>query len=344
MKIYFKKHRIYLKYNFGISRSKNDWFDRIYVYLKKDNVTGIGEAAPSPRYNESISLVEKTLKNLIDIPQSYTNHEEIWEYLLPQLNQIKCLEAAFSMALLDYMGKIKNKTVLDLLELEQDKVHYTSYTIAIGKNSQIKEKVKEAEPYKILKVKLGTADNDKNIIKEIRNYTDKKIRVDANEGWTLNQGLEICEWLNKYNIELIEQPFSSDKMKDTKKLKQCTDIDIYADENSCTSKDIPKIYSSFDGVNIKLMKCGSIFEAIDMIKVAKKYNLKIMLGCMIETSVAISAAAQIAGQVDLIDLDGNLLIKNDPFRGPEIHNGILKLSSDYGLGLNLKKEFNNLEI
>ena len=344
MKVYFKKHRVYLKYNFGISRSSNDWYDRIYVYLTKDNVTGIGEAAPSPRYNESISLVEKTLKTLIEIPQSFIHYEQIWEHLMPQLNKIKCLEAAFSMALLDYTGRVKNRSVSNLLNLNQNKVHETSYTIAIGRNSQIKEKIKEAEPYNILKVKLGTADNDKNIIKEIRKHTDKKLRVDANEGWTLAQGLEICEWLNKYNIELIEQPFPSDKIKDTKQLKECTDIDIYADENCCISNDIPKIYSAFDGINIKLMKCGSIFEAVHMIKVAKKYNLKIMLGCMIETSVAISAAAQLAGEVDLIDLDGNLLIKNDPFISTEIHDGKLKVSSNYGLGLNLKKEFNILEI
>ena len=344
MKVYFKKHRVYLKYNFGLSRSNNNWYDRIYVYLKRNNITGIGEAAPSPRYNESIHLIEKILQNGIKIPQSYTSYEKIWKYLKPQLSEIKSMEAAFSMALLDYMAKVEKKTVSKFLKLKQNKIHKTSYTIAIGRISQIEEKVKDAEGYKILKVKLGSVDNDKNIIKEIRKYTDKKIRVDANEGWKLDQGLEICDWLNKYNIELIEQPFPSNKIEDTIKLKEYTDIDIYADENSCTSSDISKIHSAFDGINIKLMKCGSIFEAINMIQLAKRYKLKVMLGCMIETSVAISAAAQLAGEVDLIDLDGNLLIKNDPFIGAEIHKGCLKISSNYGLGLNLKKEFINLKV
>ena len=152
----------------------------------------------------------------------------------------------------------------------------------------------------------------------------------------------MCRWLEDYNIELIEQPFPADEIEKTKLLKNQSSIDIIADENSCNKFDISKIHTAFDGINIKLMKCGSLFEAVDMIKIAKDYNMKIMLGCMIETSVGISAAFQISGEVDFLDLDGNLLINNDPFEGVLAENGVLKGSMKPGIGVVLKNENKNL--
>lgn len=344
MDIIYKKYRIYLKYSFGISRENNDWYDRIFIFLKKGEIFGVGEASPSIRYGESIELIEHLLKNKISIPNSLDTYESIWNYLLPMMKGVKSLEAAMNVALLDYYGKLKKVSVCSLLNLKNVKRDYTSYTISIGEINQIKEKINDAERYKILKVKLGTENQDKNIIREIRKYTNKTIRVDANEGWTYEKGLHLCKWLEDYNIELIEQPFPADELGKTKRLKNKSSIDIIADENSCSKLDIPKIHSSFDGINIKLTKCGSLFEAIEMIKLAKQYNLKIMLGCMVESSVAISAAYQISGEVDFLDLDGNLLIKNDPFNGVFVENGILNKSTRYGIGVELKNEYNDLLI
>ena len=260
----------------------------------------------------------------------------MFEYILPQLKNIKSLEAAFSMAIWDLWGQKKNKTVFNMLEADKKTIHPTSFTIGISKLDEIEEKLIEAIPYK--KVKLGTKKIDKKIITEIRKHTDKLIRVDANEGWSVNDAVKLSFWLADQNVELIEQPFPVDKLRETAYLKSKSPLDIYADENSLNSYDIPKIYNIFDGINIKLMKCGSIEEAEKMIVLAKKYNLKIMLGCMIESSVAITAACSIASKVNKIDLDGNLLIKNDPYKGAIVKKGYLLLNSKGGLGLTLNKK------
>ena len=255
---------------------------------------------------------------------------------------IKSLEAAFSMALWDWWGQKKKKSVSELLGLDTSSMPLTSFTIAIGELDEIGEKIKEAEPYSILKVKLGTPDMDRAIIQEIRQHTDKVIRVDANEGWQTDKALELCKWLADRNIEFIEQPFPADQLDQTALLRSKSPLDIYADENSLDSADIPQIHEAFDGVNIKLMKCGSIEEGQRMIHLAKFHDMKIMLGCMVETSVGITAASHLAGEVDAADLDGNLLINNDPYSGVKVVNGRLVLPNEHGIGLALDSQDENL--
>ena len=159
--------------------------------------------------------------------------------------------------------------------------------------------------------------------------------MDANEGWDFDTSVEMCNWLADQNVEFIEQPFPAKDLEKSKKLTKLSALDIYADENSRNGKDINKIKNSFDGINIKLMKCGSIEEALKMVMLAKNYNLKIMLGCMVETSVGITAAASIASLVDKVDLDGNLLINNDPYEGVKVVNGKLSLTNSTGSGIKL---------
>jgi len=258
------------------------------------------------------------------------------------LDNIKSLQAAFSMAIWDWWSQKNNKSLFDLLGYKRKVLPHTSFTIAIGNINDIEKKIEEAKPYDILKVKLGTPNKDKEIIKEIRKYTDKMIRVDANEGWDYVTALDMCKWLSDQNVEFIEQPFRAEELEKSKKLTKLSPLDIYADENSMLSRDIEQIKSSFDGINIKLMKCGSIEEAIVMIKEAKKNGLKIMLGCMVETSIGITAASHLASEVDKIDLDGNLLIKNDPYSGVRIVNGRLVIPNLNGLGIKLKIKHDNL--
>ena len=229
-----------------------------------------------------------------------------------------------------------------ILDCKNSKTMETSFTIAIGKIEEIEKKIIEADPYNILKVKLGTPNDDKKIIREIRKYTDKIIRVDANEGWDFDTSFEMCNWLADQNVEFIEQPFPAKDLEKSAKLTKLSPLDIYADENSRSLRDIFKIKNSFDGINIKLMKCGSIEEALKMVALAKKYDLKIMLGCMVETSVGITAAASICSLVDKVDLDGNLLIKNDPFDGVKVVNGKLFLPNSSGLGVKLVSKNHNL--
>ena len=220
---------------------------------------------------------------------------------------------------------------------------HTSYTISIGDIDLISEKVNEGAPYSILKVKLGMGvDKDKEIMKAIRLETDKIIRVDANEGWDLETGIEMCQWLSEKGVEFVEQPFKSTNLKDTAELRKKSPLPLIADENSLQSGDIPGIEGIFDGINIKLMKCGSLFEALRMIKMARDRDMKIMLGCMIESSIGITAAAHLSPLVDYADLDGNLLINNDPYEGVAVEDGKLILPEGNGLGISLNSTDNNL--
>ena len=342
MEINFTTYRINLHNTFGISRSKSDWYDVVLVFIQDGEIIGRGEAAPSFRYNESTERILSVLKQNISLPEGGSDRGTLWNHIYPQLQGIKSLEAAFSMALWDWWGQKQKKSVSELLGLDTSSMPLTSFTIAIGELDEIGEKIKEAEPYSILKVKLGTPDMDRAIIQEIRQHTDKVIRVDANEGWQTDKALELCKWLADRNIEFIEQPFPADQLDQTALLRSKSPLDIYADENSLNSADIPQIHEAFDGVNIKLMKCGSIEEGQRMIHLAKFHDMKIMLGCMIETSVGITAASHLAGEVDAADLDGNLLINNDPYSGVKVVNGRLVLPNEHGIGLALDSQDENL--
>ncbi len=341
MEIKYTTYRINLRHSFGISRSSNDYYDIVYFYIVDGGIIGRGEAAPSKRYNETTEKILSVLDNGILLPEYCENADQLWKNIKPQLSGVSALEAAANMAIWDWRGQKENKAVYDILGFNIDELPSTSYTISIGDMSELDEKIELSNPYSILKVKLGTPNNDKEIINQIRQYTNKLIRVDANEGWTLDNAKEMSYWLADRNVEFIEQPFKAKMLNETRMLKEFSPLPLYADENSIVSSDIPKIVDCFDGINIKLMKCGGIDEALNMIKVAKKLNMKIMLGCMVESSVGITAAAHIASMVDVVDLDGNLLISNDPYVGVSIKDGNLILSAnEIGMGLSLanKKE------
>jgi len=192
--------------------------------------------------------------------------------------------------------------------------------------------VREADAYKVLKIKMGS-DDDREIIEAVRSVTDKPLRVDANEGWSLDQALARLEWLEKMGVELVEQPLPENKLQESVELKRLSPLPIFADESVHRAEDIPKLAAAFDGINIKLMKCGGMGEALRMISVARAHGMQIMLGCMVESSLAISAAAQLSPLVDFADLDGNLLVSNDPFVGVTVQAGRLVLPDRPGLGV-----------
>ena len=341
MELKYSTYRIELVHSFNISRSKNSWYDITYIYLIDGDVIGRGEAAPSLRYNESSEQIYAIL-NEISLPQNKFNVNSLRKYIIQKLRGVKALESAFDMAILDWWGQKNKITVSNLLKVERGKLKATSFTIGITDIGKIAQKIEEAKPYKILKVKLGTKNSDKDIITEIRRHTDKIIRVDANEGWSIDNAIKLSYWLADRNVELIEQPFPADDLKNNALLKKKSPLDIYADENSISSNSIDQIKSLFHGINIKLMKCGSLSEALKMIKLARESKLKVMLGCMVESSIAITAASQIAKLADKLDLDGNLLIKNDPYYGAKIKEGHILLPNKPGLGLSLKKKYRGL--
>ena len=344
MEIQYTTYRINLKHSFGISRSSHDYYDIVYFYIIDGKIIGRGEAAPSKRYNESADAIISILTKGLSLPKYPYNKDTLWSHLKPQLNGIHSLEAAVNMALWDWWAQKSNKPVYDILKIDISNLPNTSYTIAIGDMKDLEEKIELSSPYNILKVKLGTPNNDKEIIRQIRQITDKVIRVDANEGWDFDMAKDMCFWLSERNVEFIEQPFPENKLNDTAKLREISPLPLFSDENSISSKDIMNLKDVFDGINIKLMKCGGIDEAINMINLAKDMGMKIMLGCMVESSVAITAAAQLAGKVDAIDLDGNLLINNDPYIGVKIVDGCIDLlnNNSSGMGLSLNSSLKGL--
>ena len=339
MKLSFSKNRINLIHSFGISRSSNDYYDIIYIYIKDGDLIGRGEAAPSKRYGESSELLLSVLENGIQVPENYQSKEHLWGFLRPQLRKIASLEAAVSTAVWDLSAQKQNIPLYKLFGFENTTLPKTSYTISIGELDELDSKLEESKKCSILKVKLGTPFNDKEIIKKIRRRTDKLIRIDANEGWDYETAKKMVFWLADQNVEFIEQPFPALNLNDTKMLRSISPLPLVADENSVTSNDLDALEGVFDGINIKLMKCGSLDEALKMIQLAKKLDFKIMLGCMVESSVGITAAAHLSSQCDYVDLDGNLLIKDDPYNGVKVDSGRLKLSSSKtGLGIELKKK------
>ena len=343
MKLSYTKYRIQCTHPFGISRSSHDHYDIVYLYLEHDGIIGRGEAAPSGRYDEFTDHITEILDKGINLPQEIDDPEVFSKHIFNQCNGIKSLEVAFSMAILDLWCQQNSYPLYEYLNADPMQAPHTSYTISIGDMDLISEKVNEGAPYSILKVKLGMGvDKDKEIMKAIRLETDKIIRVDANEGWDLETGIEMCQWLSEKGVEFVEQPFKSTNLKDTAELRKKSPLPLIADENSLQSGDIPGIEGIFDGINIKLMKCGSLFEALRMIKMARDRDMKIMLGCMIESSIGITAAAHLSPLVDFADLDGNLLINNDPYQGVGVEGGKLILPEGNGLGISLNSTDINL--
>ncbi len=340
MRLSYTTYCLKCTHPFGISRSSYDYYDRVFIYLEQDGFIGRGEAAPSERYNESIPQILERFKNKIILPKDVTNVDEVIEIFDRYTNGIKSFRAACVNALFDWWIQKKKQSLFEFFGVSNKIEIPTSFTIAIGRRGELGKKIEEAKPYQILKVKLGT-ENDKVIISAIRKFTDKPIRVDANEGWDLDTAIEMSNWLARKNVELIEQPLPAYDLDKMVELKNHSLLPLIADENCHTSVDIENLVKGFDGINIKLAKCGGVDEASRMIKTAKKYNLKIMFGCMIESSIGITALAQFASQADYIDLDGNLLIDNDPYNGLQIVNGIPVLPKGNGLGLSLKYDYQN---
>ncbi len=337
MEIRWTTYRLQCTHPFGISRSTHTFYDVIYIYLIDEGIVGRGEAAPSLRYHENPNQILDHLKEQDFTNLPLENREELWHYLKKRSGNIRSLGAAFSMAVLDWWTQKQKMPLYQHFGISQPTSRLTSFTIAIGALDELEQKIEEASPYPILKVKLGTS-QDKEIIETIRRYTDKTIRVDANEGWDLDRAVDMCQWLAERNVEFVEQPLPAQKVTQTAALKEKSPLPIFADENSLVAHDIPGIAHAFHGINIKLMKCGSLQEGKKMIDRAREYGLQIMLGCMVESSVAITAASHLAPLVDFTDLDGHILINNDPYRGTTVEAGRLHLPEGTGLGITKRSE------
>jgi L-alanine-DL-glutamate epimerase-like enolase superfamily enzyme len=259
------------------------------------------------------------------------------ETILAEIDRIAkkntAAKAAIDIALHDLLGKIQGRPCHELFRADSKKSLFTAYTIPIDEPAGIKARIEDAKEYSILKVKLGSA-NDKKLIEEIRKHTDKNIIVDANEGWSDKIfALEMTHWLAEQNVLLVEQPMPKIQLADIAWLTSKSPIPVIADEGLQRFEDIEKIKGAYTGINIKLMKCTGLHEAHKMILKARQLGMKVMIGCMSETSCGVSAAAQLAPLVDWIDLDGPLLIKEDYFDGVKFSEGKVLLNDLPGIGI-----------
>lgn len=245
-------------------------------------------------------------------------------------------EAAVDMALFDLAGQRLGVPLYDLLGHRPAPTPETSFTIGMDRPEVVVQKVREAGAFAVLKVKMGS-DDDREVLQAVRDTTRQRLRVDANEGWTFAGATERLEWLHRLGVEFVEQPLPADRLEETRELRKRSPLPFIADESVHRASDIPRLLGAFDGINIKLMKCGGLGEALRMIAVARAHGMTVMLGCMIESSVAITAAAHLSPLVDFADLDGNLLVDDDPYEGVVLRDGRWMLPSRPGLGVRLRQ-------
>jgi L-alanine-DL-glutamate epimerase-like enolase superfamily enzyme len=320
---------------FGIARGTQSAYRVVWVRITDgDGDEGWGEASPSSFYGETADTVVVALARLAPVIADCDpfDLEGIDARLFANLKHNAAAKAAISGALHDLVGKKLGVPVWKMWGLDPAKAPLSSFTIGIDSPAVIKRKIKEAEQYPILKIKVGTAD-DEAILEAVRDATDKPVRVDANCGWTAKQAIRNLPMLEEFGVELIEQPLPPDDLEGLGLVRSASSMPIIADESCRTAADIPKLVGLVDGINIKLAKCGSLREAVRMIAVARAHHMSVMVGCMIETSIGISAAAQFTPLLDIVDLDGAALLKQDPFSGASIANGKVSLPTAPGLGL-----------
>jgi len=334
MELKFYPYTINLKEQFTLSVSSRTTTPAVMVEIENDGLTGYGEASLPPYLPEDQKSVIGFLKKVnLSIYKTPADLNLILDYVDNLSERNNAAKAAIDIALHDLAAKQKNIPLYQYLNICKRKDIYTSFTLGITESEKIKQKVDDASEFKFLKIKLGSQ-NDKEIISTIRNHTDKPLFIDVNQGWTDKYfALDMISCLSEQNVILIEQPLPKEKFEDTKWLMERSSLPIIADEAVQGLSDLAKIKDIYSGVNIKLMKAGGIRQAYYMMQRAKELNLKIMLGCMTETSCAITAASHLSSFADWVDLDGAELISNDLFTGMKIKNGAIIIPDMPGLGV-----------
>ena len=322
------------KHPFIIARGGKSDYRTVVVKLKDgDGLEGWGEAAGISYYGETPETILAALQSyataLPETPFDLETAERGFETLLKGNPSAR---AALSAALHDLVGKRLGIPVWKLWGLDPTKAPKSTFTIGLDTVEKMQAKVGEAEQYPILKIKLGT-DRDISILQGLREVTKKELRVDANCGWSVKQAVQMLPVLEEFGVTVLEQPLDPRDIDGLGLIRRQASLPIIADESCLVAADIPRLVGNVDGINIKLAKCGSLREALRMIHVARANNMMVMVGCMIESSLAITAAAHVTPLVDIVDLDGAALLANDPFVGATITGGQVTLPEGPGLGV-----------
>lgn len=330
----FRPYTLQMRHVFTVASFSRTTTPVVLTELEYDGVIGYGEASMPPYLGETQESVISFLDRIDLSPfSSPFQTEEILTYVDAIAEKNTAAKAAIDIALHDLLGKLMGQPFYKIWGLNPSLIPPTSYTIGIDTEEMIRQKVAEAQEYRILKVKLGL-DTDKMIIDTIRSVTDVPLCADVNQGWKdKEEALEMAHWLAERDVVFLEQPMPKEQIDDMAWLTERSPIPTIADEGCQRLRDIVGLKDVYTGINIKLMKCTGMREAKKMAEVARALDMKVMLGCMTETSCAISAAAQLAPLVDWADLDGALLIGNDIFDGMRVSDGICHLPDRPGIGV-----------
>lgn len=335
MKLTYETIDLRTRFPFVISRWGYAGHRNVIVTITdKDGLVGMGEAAPNKYFNESPDTVMAALESYKPILENADvwSLETIERSLELGLRVNGCARGAVSAALHDLVGKKLGVPVYRLWGLDPETTPQSSYTIGIADNEGLRQRVEHAREYPILKIKLGT-DRDEEIVRAVREAApEKRLRVDANAAWTPEHAVRMSDFLTEMTVEMLEQPVAAQNIAGLQYVRERSKIPVFADESCMTTTDIPPLSGAVDGINIKLAKCGSLREAIRMVHTARSFGMQVMAGCMIESSLGISAIAQIAPLLDAADFDGAALLEEDPFVGATISGGDIRLPTEPGLG------------
>ena len=339
MHLKFFPYELELTHTFTVASYSRKTTPDVQVEIEYEGITGYGEASMPPYLGQSVASVTAFLEK-VDLSQ-FTDPfrlEDILTYVDSLSEGDSAAKAAVDIALHDLVGKLMGQPWYRIWGLDAAKAPSTTYTIGIDTADVVREKTLEAAGrFNILKVKVGL-DSDEEMIRTIRSVTQVPLAVDANQGWKdRSKALDEIYWLASQGVVMVEQPLPIAQLDDTAWLTERSPLPIFADESIQRLKDIPSLAGAFSGINIKLMKCTGMREAWKMVSTARALGMKVMVGCMTETSCAVSAAAQLSPAVDFADLDGNLLISNDRFRGVQVVSGKLVLPDAPGIGVTLVK-------
>jgi L-Ala-D/L-Glu epimerase len=338
MKLSFRPYELQLRHTFTVSGNSRNTTPVVLTELEYEGYKGYGEASMPPYLGESQESVISFL-NKVDLEQFKDPFmlDDILSYVDAIDMENRAAKACIDIALHDLIGKLLDQPLYRLWGINPDNTPFTSFTIGIDTPDVVRQKTEEAAGFRVLKVKLGGG-NDREMIETVRSVTDVPLYVDVNQGWSDKyQALEMVHWLDEQGIIFVEQPLPKSQMDDTAWLTSNSPLPIIADEAFQRLDDVARLRGIYSGINIKLMKSTGLREAHKMITVARALDMKVMIGCMTETSCAVSAASQLSPLVDWADLDGNLLISNDIYEGVKVVDGKITLNELPGIGIRIRK-------
>jgi L-alanine-DL-glutamate epimerase-like enolase superfamily enzyme len=341
MKISIKPYSLDFKHPFGVSSNTRHNTISVFIKLEAAGKTGYGEAC-IPEYlgetlSDTVAFLESSAELLKDLDGSFELQQIIAD-IDSRSEKNNAAKAALDIALHDLKGKIAEKPFYELAGIGKSEPMTTSFTIGIDKESKLEQKIIEASDFSVLKIKAGTAD-DIRLIRQIRKYTNKPLYVDVNQGWRdRHHAINMISRMKEEGVILIEQPMPVKMREEMHWVKERSSLPLIADESVKRLSDLDEVAYGFSGINIKLMKCTGLSEAIKMIKSAREKNMKVLLGCMAESTCATAAMAQLMKLADYIDLDAPNLYKNDPFEGLTYRHGKVILNDEPGIGVKLRTD------